>query len=215
MSPPQTKSAYHLHANGRRIFLLHGNWEAGQSDMSFFSNAWYLECVARNDFKLSSSRKITPQHFLGDCRVLLCQLCSMVDEQERDESVKAICSEAQKGVLDAIPEKWRIRVQCWKKNKDARGVPEACGVLTPGQLDITSQDATSLLPKLHAGELNAVEVTEAFCARAAVAHQMTNCLTAFFPDEAREVARQLDEMTRKPVGPLHGLPICVKVCTVH
>ena len=139
----------------------------------------------------------------------------MVDEQERDESVEAICSEAQNGVLDAIPGKWRINVQRWKNNKDARGVPEACGILTPRQLDITGQDTSSLLPKLHAGKLSAVEVTEAFCARAAVAHQMVNCLTAFFPDEALEVARQLDEASKKPVGPLHGLPICVKVCTVH
>lgn len=136
----------------------------------------------------------------------------MDNVQENDGTVDAICSKAQKSVIDAIPMKWRIDIQHWKKNTDARGVPEACGVLTPKQLEITSQDATTLLSMLHAGELSAVEVTEAFCARAAVAHQMVNCLTAFFPDEALALAKHLDEVrTRKPIGELHGLPICVKV----
>ena len=138
----------------------------------------------------------------------------MADHQERSESVDAICSTAQKGVLDAIPDKWRIDVLTFKKNTDSRGVPKASGVLTPKQLEITSQNATSLLSKMHTGALSAVEVTEAFCVRAAIAHQMVNCLTAFFPDEAIAVARHLDEVfvqNKKPVGPLHGLPICIKV----
>lgn len=138
----------------------------------------------------------------------------MDNNEEGRETVEAICIKAQDGVLDAIPQKWRIDTQQYKKNPDSRGVPEACGVLTKKQLEITAQDASSLLPKIHAGELTAVEVTEAFCARAAIAHQMVNCLTAFFFEEALEVARHHDEMfalTSKPVGPLHGLPICVKV----
>ena len=138
----------------------------------------------------------------------------MGDYQERSETVEAICSKAQKGVLDAVPEKWRIDARQFKKSNDARGIPEASGLLTRKQLEITSQDASSLLPKIHAGQLSAVEVTEAFCARAAIAHQMVNCLTAFFLDEALAVARHLDEVlaqTKKPVGLLHGLPICVKV----
>lgn len=138
----------------------------------------------------------------------------MGDYQERSETVEAICSKAQKGVFDAIPEKWRIDVPSFKKNPDARVVSESCGILTAKQLEITSQDATSLLPKIHNAEYSAVEVTEAFCARAAIAHQMVNCLTAFFYEEALGVAKHLDEIlaqTKKPVGALHGLPICVKV----
>ena len=148
-------------------------------------------------------------------RVFFGEICSMANDQERSESVEAVCARAQKGVIDAIPEKWRIDVQHWKRNTDARGVPEACGILTQKQLKITGQDATSLLSELYAGEVSAVEVTEAFCARAAVAHQMVNCLTAFFPEEALELARHLDAQPKKPAGPLHGLPICVKVCNVH
>ncbi len=41
-----------------------------------------------------------------------------------------------------------------------------------------------------------------------------NCLADFFPEEALERARELDTIlakTGKPVGPLHGLPVGVKV----
>jgi amidase len=137
----------------------------------------------------------------------------MGDFQERSETAEAICSKAQRGVIEAIPEEWRIDVQKFEKNSDFRGVPEASGVLSAKQLEITGQNACQLLSQIHSGVLSAVEVAEAFCARAAIAHQMVNCLSAFFPDEALGVARHLDEafaQTKKPVGPLHGLPICVK-----
>ena len=44
-----------------------------------------------------------------------------------------------------------------------------------------------------------------------------NCLTNFFPEKALARAKELDEIlakTGKPVGPLHGLPVGVKVSTV-
>ena len=42
----------------------------------------------------------------------------------------------------------------------------------------------------------------------------TKCLTAFFPEEALEVAKSLDaylKTTGKVIGPLHGLPVSIKV----
>jgi hypothetical protein len=41
-----------------------------------------------------------------------------------------------------------------------------------------------------------------------------NCLAAFIPEEALQQAKKLDailEKTGKPIGPLHGLPVPVKV----
>ena len=41
----------------------------------------------------------------------------------------------------------------------------------------------------------------------------TNCLTELLPERALNRARELDEyfsIHKKPVGPLHGLPISVK-----
>ncbi|KAL3446020.1 amidase [Aspergillus insuetus] len=87
-------------------------------------------------------------------------------------------------------------------------------ILTQLELEITEKyDATSLLAKIAAGQFTALEVTTAFCKRAAVAHQLTNCLTEIFFDKAIKRAIQCDQYLRengKPIGPLHGLPISVK-----
>ncbi|BGP19231.1 hypothetical protein JCM10213v2_007318 [Rhodosporidiobolus nylandii] len=85
-------------------------------------------------------------------------------------------------------------------------------VLGAKQVEITEADVAILLEKLQKGEWSAVEVTEAFCHRAVIAHQLVNCLTEVFFDKALARAKQLDEIFAKsgPVGPLHGLPISLK-----
>lgn len=53
----------------------------------------------------------------------------------------------------------------------------------------------------------------AFCKRAAIAQQVTKCLTEVFFDKALKRARELDDhllRTGKVVGPLHGVPVSVK-----
>lgn len=53
----------------------------------------------------------------------------------------------------------------------------------------------------------------AFCKRASIAHQLTNCLTEVLYDSALAQAQELDKhllVTGEPVGLLHGLPISVK-----
>ena len=83
-------------------------------------------------------------------------------------------SRAQAGVYDTIPAKWRLSPAQLKLAEDANvmNVPLTCGILTPEQLAITEQTATELLTKLASGKLTSVDVTEAFCARAAIAHQL-------------------------------------------
>lgn len=97
---------------------------------------------------------------------------------------------------------------------DVTHIPETCGLLTPQELAITELDATAVCQKIATGELTAVEAVTAFGKRAAIAHQLTACLMDFFLDEGIKQARQLDEYFRtegKVVGPLHGLPISIKV----
>jgi Asp-tRNA(Asn)/Glu-tRNA(Gln) amidotransferase A subunit family amidase len=93
-------------------------------------------------------------------------------------------------------------------------IPAKCGILSAREIDITEgYDATALLQKLASKELSAVEVTTAFCKRAAIAQQLTFCLTETFFDKALARARQLDDnlaATGKTIGPLHGLPISLK-----
>lgn len=93
-------------------------------------------------------------------------------------------------------------------------IPETCGLLTPKELAITELDATAVCQKIAIGELTAVDAVTAFGKRAAIAHQLTACLIDFFLDEGIKQAQQLDEYFRKEgkvIGPLHGLPISIKV----
>ncbi|KAJ7737081.1 amidase signature domain-containing protein [Mycena metata] len=98
---------------------------------------------------------------------------------------------------------------------DVRSAAESCGLLSFEELEITNpvSDATSLLGRIERKELTAVQVVTAFGKRAAIAHQLLSCLTAFFLDEALVRAQELDdfyENTGRFVGPLHGLPISIK-----
>ncbi|KAL2044580.1 hypothetical protein ABVK25_012357 [Lepraria finkii] len=83
--------------------------------------------------------------------------------------------------------------------------------------DVASVDdyynARELLNSLHKRKFTAVEVATAFCKRAAVAQQLTNCITEPLFQLALERASFLDDhltRTGQPLGPLHGLPISVK-----
>ncbi|KAH0164461.1 amidase, partial [Aureobasidium melanogenum] len=94
-------------------------------------------------------------------------------------------------------------------------VPKTCGILSDREITITEEnDAVDIVDKIRQQEYTAEEVTLAFCKRAAVAQQLTNCLTEIFFEEAIERARQLDQERAAdpsaPWKPLHGLPISLK-----
>ncbi|KAK9476900.1 amidase signature domain-containing protein [Lipomyces japonicus] len=126
---------------------------------------------------------------------------------------KFIAAKKQKQLLDAIPLEWRIQVSPDQPDNLTK-FAETCGILTEREIVITSNyDAVGLLEKVHKGEYSALEVTIAFCKRAALAQQCCNCLTEIFFDRAFETAKKQDEyfaIHGKPVGLLHGLPISIK-----
>lgn len=93
---------------------------------------------------------------------------------------QSIASATQQAILDSIPLKWRLPA----KDKDPaitdkRAIPQTCGLLSDKQLQITELKATALLEKLKTRTLSSVEVTEAFCGRAAIAHQLVSLTTVF------------------------------------
>ena len=90
---------------------------------------------------------------------------------------REIAKEAQSRVLDAIPEDWRLAPE-WTSQTSTSviDVPRNCGVLTQRQLDITDRSLVHLVVDLAHGILTSVEVTEAFCARASIAHQLVRLL---------------------------------------
>lgn len=98
--------------------------------------------------------------------------------------------------------------------KNVTKIPDTCGLLTDMEIKITNDfDATDLVAAIADKKLSSIQVVTAFAKRAAIAHQLTACLTDFFLEEALTRAKELDEYlekTGKVVGPLHGLPISVK-----
>lgn len=118
-------------------------------------------------------------------------------------------------VLDSIPAEWRVDPSVLaglKPGAEVRFVEQQT-ILSAAEIELLARDATRLAQDIAAGEYTAVATATAYAKSAAVAHQVTNCLMDFFPDEALARARELDAYLAqhgKPVGPLHGVPISVK-----
>lgn len=118
-----------------------------------------------------------------------------------------------------IPKDWLLPIEQASTYTEtspisALDVPRTCGILTQKELDITENyDAVDLVALMTKGELTSVQVVTAFCKRAAIAHQTTNCLTEIIFDEALARASECDAYLKehcRPIGPLHGLPISLK-----
>ncbi|KAJ5261383.1 hypothetical protein N7478_011978 [Penicillium angulare] len=117
-----------------------------------------------------------------------------------------------------IPAEWRLSKDILAAAKSngvsVLDIPAKCGVLSESEIAITEiSDATALRDKLAVGALSAVDVATAFCKRAAIAQQLTSCLTETMFPQALAQAKELDDhlkTTGKPIGPLHGVPVSLK-----
>lgn len=133
---------------------------------------------------------------------------------------QAIARRKQADRAARIPSAWQIPSTVLPKDppqaqdgaQNVLDVPRR--FLSAAEITITeSYTIASLLAAISSRKLSAVEVTEAFCHRAAIAQQLTNCLTEPLFDRAIQRAKELDTHLQthgKPFGPLHGLPISVK-----
>lgn len=120
--------------------------------------------------------------------------------------------------LSRIPKAWLLAEEVVRSSHgttDLRPLAWTSGILSEREVEITNTpDATSLLAKIADRTYRSVEVVTAFCKRAAVAQQVSNCLTEIMFADAIAAAEKLDaeyERTGKTVGPLHGLPMTFKV----
>ncbi|CAE7031818.1 hypothetical protein P3342_006703 [Pyrenophora teres f. teres] len=113
-----------------------------------------------------------------------------------------------------IPADWRLKTLPGPHVKSYIDMPCRSGLLSKQELDITERyDAVALAQAIKDKQVKCVDVTRAFCKRAAIAHQLTNCLTEIFFDDALNRASELDAHLASgnpPLGPLHGVPISLK-----
>ncbi|OAL70015.1 hypothetical protein A7D00_5544 [Trichophyton violaceum] len=136
----------------------------------------------------------------------------MVKEPEAWEEKAAV----KRAVTVAkIPEEWRLTEEQINDAKTQRQLAGAYfqGFLTEEERKITGEESTEIVSKIKSKEYSALQVAEAYCKAAAVAHQMTSCLHEVFFDQALERAKYLDDYVErhgKTMGPLHGLPISLK-----
>ncbi|KXJ92494.1 amidase signature domain-containing protein [Microdochium bolleyi] len=150
----------------------------------------------------------------------------MVDNSSTKSDWRELVANHQKLQRSRIPQEWhlsksQIAELTQASSTKSGGVDlittkaaQRANLLSAKEIEITeSYTATELLSQLADGRLNSVDVTTAFCKRAAIAQQLTSCLTEVFFTEAIQTARELDELFEsegKVKGPLHGLPISLK-----
>ncbi|KAI4097849.1 MAG: hypothetical protein LQ344_000121 [Seirophora lacunosa] len=116
-------------------------------------------------------------------------------------------------IHDSIPENWRVpSLPSCEQQRNVTG-DFIRQYLTTEEAEITESTATTIVKKTSVGQWTAETVARAFCHRASLAHQLTNCLHETFFDAAIDNAKTLDEYhaaNKKPIGPLHGLPVSLK-----
>ncbi|KAG9244368.1 general amidase-like protein [Calycina marina] len=132
----------------------------------------------------------------------------------KEAPYKEIALRKQAERQSRIPRAWLLAALPPSATLDVRSIPRNCGILTAQEIHITEAcDATALAQAIRQRKVTSEAVTIAFCKRAAIAQQVTNCLTEIFFQDAIATAKLLDEeyaRTGIVRGPLHGVPMSLK-----
>ena len=90
----------------------------------------------------------------------------MVQDWESKASAK------RQAILDSIPQKWRLdSIPSVQEQRDVTG-KYVQQFLSAKEVEITETDAVGIAKQTATGAWSAVDVAEAFCHRASLAHQL-------------------------------------------
>jgi amidase len=132
----------------------------------------------------------------------------------------ALAASKREASMKKIPSAWELSSSLTSQflptsTLNVLDVPRTCGLLSERELQLTENyDATALIELMTTGQVKSLDVVKAFCKRAAIAQQCVSCLTEIMFEEAVARARECDEFLERegrPIGPLHGLPVSLKV----
>jgi hypothetical protein len=112
-------------------------------------------------------------HLSIDLELLQDQLANMTWED--------IGKKARARLDESIPSEWRVPKDKMPPADQASALdtPASSGLFSEDELSITTSSATHIVQKIASGEWTAVDVTRAFCKRAAVAHQLVRSSRSF------------------------------------
>jgi amidase len=97
------------------------------------------------------------------------------------DNYKEIATAKQAEAYEKIPEEWRLSADVIQKISptskiNVMDIPSSCRILSSTDLKITENyTATALAKEIASGVFTAVQVTKAFCKRAAIAQQLVCC----------------------------------------
>ncbi|KAJ5731483.1 uncharacterized protein N7483_005991 [Penicillium malachiteum] len=116
---------------------------------------------------------------------------------------------------ELIPPEWRLPDSVLSNSPlSCVDVIRSSGILSSDELAWTeTTDIRDLVSAVTTRRVTSLQLTTAFCKRAAIAQQLTKCLTEICFDRALDRAREFDEhlvRTGEVVGPLHGIPVSIK-----
>ncbi|KAK0527219.1 hypothetical protein OC842_004937 [Tilletia horrida] len=132
-----------------------------------------------------------------------------------DFSYEAVAAAHRQALLDKIPAALRVRTDEWSGRtfqERLASSADAQRILASVRAEQCERAAVDLVHDLQTGVLSVEEVTRAFLAMAALAHQATACLSDYFYEEALARARELDKvpLAERKANILFGLPMTIK-----
>lgn len=139
----------------------------------------------------------------------------MIDRDHHTEKSMSWEEKVQKKrseLRSKVPKEWLLEIDELDRLRNGKkDLNQSLDSLCPGSENvITSSTILDLREKLLAQQLTCVEITRAFCHRAALSHQVVNCLSEIMFEEALSAAKNLDDKRPATLPPLYGIPISLK-----